>query len=470
MIPCIFSQFALNCKLIKGCIDGPNDLFTAVIDALATYLKGNRTLATMKMTASKVRDLPAPDPSGRQTLYWSEGTATPGLGILVSGVSATKSWVCQGNLPSGKARRITLGPVAVLSVEEAWAEAKPKLAAILQGRDPKMTVPQRQLAHMTVAEVLETYLASNSNLRPATVRLYRSASKHLGDLLDRAMRDISTEQVERQFRGIEHDVVARRDQGQTRGGVDVTGKATANFTLRLFGSMWEFQAERDKGLGDNPVRGRRFQRQWHNLDSRTRIIPADRLPEFYTAARHLPSDIQRDLVLLDLFTGLREGEAAGLRWDEVDLVNRMLHLPEGRMKGKRALDLPMSDLLHQILVIRRSIGREGQFVFPGYGKSAYCQSFGYALGQISKSTGITVSPHDLRRTYASIAASCPIPPIALKMLIAHSTGSDVTSGYIQLSTEQLREAAQAVADRFKVLCQIETPTGENVAQFSLAGG
>ena len=264
-------------------------------------------MPTMKFTKGSVEDLPAPDPSGKQTLYWAEGNTTPGLGILVSGVSKkTKSWVCQGNLPNGKARRITLGPVAVLSIEQAWEEAKPKLAALLQGRDPKLTVPQRQLAGMTVAEILEDYLKDNSNLRPATIRMYRFSSKHLGPLLTRGMRDISAEMVEQRFRAIEQDVAARRAAGKIRGGVNVAGKATANGAVRLLASLWEYQAERDDKLAPCPVRGRRFQKQWHNLERRTRLIPSDRLGDFYAAARRLPSDIQRDLVLIGLFTGLRD--------------------------------------------------------------------------------------------------------------------------------------------------------------------
>jgi integrase len=426
---------------------------------------------TMKMTPGKVAALPAPDPSGKQTIYWAEGTTTPGLGILVSGISPSKSWVCQGNLPNGKSRRITLGPVAVLSIDGAYKEARPKLAAMLQGRDPKLTVSQRQLASMTVAEVLDDYLTANSNLRSTTIRMYRKSAQHLGPLLNRTMREISADQVDRQFRMITSIVAARRERGEIKGGVNVTGKAIANCAARLFGSLWEFQAERDNGLdenGKNPVRGRRFEKQWHKLDRRNRMIPTDRLADFYKEARHLPSDIQRDLVLFGLFSGMREREAAGLRWDEVDLTNRLLHLPEGRMKGKKALKLPMSDLVHQILLARRTIGREGSFVFPGYGKSGHCESFTYALSQIGDVTGIKVSPHDLRRTYASVAATCSIPPIALKMLIAHSTGSDVTDGYTILTPEQLRDAAQVVANRFGDLCGIVTPTGENVAQFSLA--
>src|SRR4051812_16800033 len=107
-------------------------------------------MPTLKLIKRAIETLPAPDPSGKQTLYWAEGNATPGLGILVSGVSSAKSWVAQGTI-NGKARRITLGPVSVLSVEEAWEAAKPKLAALLSGKDPRQTVSQRQLSAMTVA-------------------------------------------------------------------------------------------------------------------------------------------------------------------------------------------------------------------------------------------------------------------------------------------------------------------------------
>jgi integrase len=204
---------------------------------------------------------------------------------------------------------------------------------------------------MTVAEVFENYLETASNLRPTTVRNHRATAKHFGLLLNREMRSITPEEFDRQFRTITSIIADRAAQGKIKGGVNVTGKATANNMARLFGTLWEFQAERDNGLGRNPVAGRRFKKQWHDLARRTRHVPTERLPEFYNAARHLPSDIQRDVVLLGLWTGMREEEVSGLRWCEVDLVNRMLRLPEGRMKGKKAFDLPMSDLVHQILVI-----------------------------------------------------------------------------------------------------------------------
>ena len=60
-------------------------------------------------------------------------------------------------------------------------------------------------------------------------------------------------------------------------------------------------------------------------------------------------------------------------------------------------------------------------MFPGHGSaSGHCESFTWACAQIGYVTGVKVSPHDLRRTYASMAGTSNIPPIALKLLIAHS--------------------------------------------------
>src|SRR5262249_31440862 len=160
----------------------------------------------------------------------------------------------------------------------------------------------------------------------------------------------------------------------------------------------------------------------HRLERRTRHVPTERLPDFYEAARHLPSDIQRDVVLLGLYAGLRDKNVVGLHWKrDVDLQGRMLHFPAAVMKNRKPFNLPMSDLVYNLLVTRRAIGREGEHVFFGYGRSGHCESFNFALRQMRERTGIQVSPHDLRRTYASIAATFAIPPIALKMLISHST-------------------------------------------------
>jgi integrase len=83
---------------------------------------------------------------------------------------------------------------------------------------------------------------------------------------------------------------------------------------------------------------------------------------------------------------------------------------------------------------------------------------------VAAATGIRVSAHDLRRTYLTIAESADISPLALKALVNHSLGGGITERYVQIKTERLREPAQRVCDKLKVLCGITAPAGENVAQ------
>jgi hypothetical protein len=47
-----------------------------------------------------------------------------------------------------------------------------------------------------------------------------------------------------------------------------------------------------------------------------------------------------------------------------------------------------------------------------------------------------------------------LPPLALKALVNHALGGDVTAGYVTMTTERLRGPARRLADRMKELCGI----------------
>ncbi len=61
-------------------------------------------------------------------------------------------------------------------------------------------------------------------------------------------------------------------------------------------------------------------------------------------------------------------------------------------------------------------------------------------------SGITFSCHDLRRTFITIAESLDIPHYALKRLINHTDGGDVTAGFIVTEVERLRAPTERITD------------------------
>ena len=205
------------------------------------------------------------------------------------------------------------------------------------------------------------------------------------------------------------------------------------------------------------------------------MVKPGEMAKFYKAVRAHPNKVAADYITLVLFTGLRRREAAALTWSEVDFGEKVIRLPSARTKASRPLDLPMSDVVFRLLSERRKLGQaSGGWVFPSSGKSGHIAEPRYALDDIAKATGkaeaadttdatgaseasdtveavsIDVSVHDLRRTFITIAESCDISAFALKGLVNHSLGGDVTAGYIVGGVERLRGPMQTVTDRLKV--------------------
>ena len=74
---------------------------------------------------------------------------------------------------------------------------------------------------------------------------------------------------------------------------------------------------------------------------------------------------------------------------------------------------------------------------------------------MAEETGIVVSAHDLRRDFITAAESADISFLAMKALVDHALGADVTAGYVQMTTERLREPMQRVCNQLKAWCQTE---------------
>jgi integrase len=250
----------------------------------------------------------------------------------------------------------------------------------------------------------------------------------------------------------------------SKGGAS-NGEVTANVAMRIFRALYSFAADRSDDMPPNPVR--RLKRQWYKETRRERIVPEERMTEFYNAVCALENLVQRDYLVMLMFTGMRRSECASLRWDDVNLDKRSFRVQGDKTKNGVRLELPMSDVVHDMLVARRALGiAGGGFVFPSRG--GCIASTAEPLKAIYKATGIQISAHDLRRGFITIAESTNISPTALKALVNHSLGSDVTEGYVMMRLKRLEEPVQLVADRIKALCGIESVAGGNVTRLERA--
>jgi len=90
-------------------------------------------------------------------------------------------------------------------------------------------------------------------------------------------------------------------------------------------------------------------------------------------------------------------------------------------------------------------------VFPGNGKDGKFTEPRQQVAKVVEKSEVAFMLHDLRRLFITTAESLDIPTYAVKMLVNHSTGSDVTGGYIIPDVERLRKPMQKIEDKILVM-------------------
>ncbi|MDX8494978.1 tyrosine-type recombinase/integrase [Mesorhizobium sp. VK22B] len=425
-----------------------------------------------KLNQKVVDGLKAPDPSGKQKLYWDGDT--PGLAVQVSGSSFDKRYVVRVKTKDLEQVNVVLGKCALLSYEKARADALKLLAEITEGKIPKkryrigdkrndtpdnMTLRQALAVHLAAGK--RTKAARGKAFSPQTVEQYNTVLRlYLPDWADRPIASLTKDMCRARL----------RELGTTK------SHSIANLALKLVSTVHGSAREVVPGLVENPIDGL----IWYPEDQRTRTLQAKEMPGFYRAIMNIQDEVARDWFRLILYTGLRREESSSLRWSDISFEDRTITIPADRNKGKRIFMLPMSRQVEAILKNRWAKRLQARmildtkdtfrydFVFgrtgAGGNKTGHITSAETYLASVEKETGLHRSPHDFRRVFATACAKAGVNFSDLKCLMNHSRKGDVTMGYIIPDDDDIRIAAQRVADKMDELCKGRpAPANSNVA-------
>lgn len=388
----------------------------------------------MHLTKTEV-DRIEPPRSGQQ-FYRDSLVVGFALRVTASGV---KSFVVEKRI-GGKVRRKTLGRYGVLTVVQARRQAQAFLGQVASGVDPIDQARDKKARAVTLSQVFEAYLATRKGLKPNTVFDYQ-----------RNMREAFPDWQDRALASITKDAVARRHRK-----LGEKSPARANNAMRVLRALFNFaryqyeDADGHSLFPENPVSRLSHTRAWYPVGRRRTVITATQLRPWYVALQTLRGPDAEgydrtvgDFLLLLLLTGLRRSEAMALQWSDVDLQAQTLTVPE--TKNGEPLTLPLSDMLMEILDARQAL-TEGPWVFPGRGESGHLVEPRPQMRKITQASGVTFTLHDLRRTFITVAESLDIPVYAIKRLVNHKLGSDVTAGYVVITVDRLREPMQRITN------------------------
>ncbi|WP_224984043.1 tyrosine-type recombinase/integrase [Geomonas agri] len=160
--------------------------------------------------------------------------------------------------------------------------------------------------------------------------------------------------------------------------------------------------------------------------------------------------ITQDAYRFCLYHGLRNREAAGLRWEFVDFGNETLTLPETKTK---ILHVPLSRQSLAILQRRQTENPKGNpFVFPSLYANNKSKTGHVALKAdlLQFRTGLKLTVHGLRRSFITIGKKLHFHEEADR-LTNHADGSVTGKHYDGREVDDLRGPLQAIANEIERL-------------------
>ncbi|NOQ76191.1 MAG: DUF4102 domain-containing protein [Methylococcaceae bacterium] len=374
-----------------------------------------------QFTQARIRDLPEPE-KGRVDYH---DLKVPRLTCRVSSTGNKSFVVLKWN---GKTmQRVTVGKYPTTSVSEAQNKAREILTAINNGIDPTAEKRKKELASTVLVDVLEQYL-DERDLKPYTIKDYRYKLK-LGfeAWLKKPVNEITEGMVLKRHKEISQQ----------------KGKTTANTTMRVLRLTLNY-AHAIGMVGDNPTSILSKARLWHKNNRKDRVIPNDQLKAWHEAVENLPNYKAQVYMLMMVYMGFRSTEALTMEWSHVSLKAKTITLIDTKNSTNHMLPIP--EVLISYIETLHELSGTSKWVFPGDNTDKPMWLPKKPIDAVIQASGVEFSPHDCRRTFATIAEAVSLPMSMIKRLMNHVTTNDVTGGYIITEEATLRDAINKVAD------------------------
>ena len=388
----------------------------------------------------------------REKEYFAWCGALPGFGARIY-PSGRKIFIAQVRIGRSQ-RRIKIGPFGAFTVEQARERAAAVIRAAGDGRDPQREKRELRTA-LTVEELCSQYM--DAARRGLVMTRFREAkrsttievdagrvARHIVPLIGRIpARELGRVDVQHMADGIAAGKTVSVIKTKPRGRAVVTGGAgTAARAVGLLGGIFSWAQKR--GLvpeGVNPAHGVEIMRG----KARDRVLSTEELKTLgaVLSSREIKNTPAVNLVRLIALTGLRLGEASALKWLEIDEIGQCLRL-ESTKTGRSTRPIGKVAMYHLSSIPRT----DREWVFPRTDGQSGRADLKKPVAELFGAAGLgDARSHDLRRTFASVAADLGFGDATIAELLGHARRGVTERHYVRRSDPVLIAASDEIAAR-----------------------
>jgi integrase len=362
------------------------------------------------------------------TFLWDE--QVPGFGVRCR--RGQKTYVLQYRVLGGRGsrqRRVTLGRVGTITLEDARVLAQEYLRGVRYGHDPA-GARQAMRAAPRVEDLAERYLREHADVKKKA----SSARMDHVNMRRHVLPALGTLRVE---------TLTRADVARLHHGMRETPGA-ANRVLALLSKMCALAEQWGwREPSSNPVKGT----QRYPERARERHLAEAELGRLGAVLRQ--AELERTespsviaMVRLLLMTGARRGEVLGLRWERIDWQRGQVRLADSKTGPKT---LYLSEAAQAVLAhLPRLEGNP--WCLPGRVQGRPLANPQKPWKRLRTQAALEdVRLHDLRHTYAAVAARGGLSLPMIGALLGHQE-AQTTQRYAHLVGHPVQAAAEQVGE------------------------
>ena len=347
-----------------------------------------------------------------KTRRWNYGFGT----VFIRKTKRGKDrWCINFRGPRGERRREVIKDAQ--SRGEAVVVLQQRVGEVFDGKYH----PARKSPPVTFIRLAEMYLEDYAKANKRSWKSDRSYLKAMKEYFGaRPVDEITAFDMEK--------YKARRLEGGVK-------KSTVNRCLAILRRMFNLAIAWGHMKG-NPMKGIRLFSEKDNLKERI-LTPEEEVRLLETCAPHL-----REIIVLAVNSGLRRGEALGLRWQDIDFDNRILKVERSKSGKQRFIE--MNSAIVELLRQRRmkNPGPGHVFLNPKTGKAFVEVKTGFTAA--CRRAGIKgLRFHDLRHTFATRLIEAGIDIVTIRDLLGHSSVR-LTERYTHSKSELKHRAVEAL--------------------------
>lgn len=375
-------------------------------------------------------------PFAEEKQYKVRDSELPGFFVLIG--KRRKSFMAQGEFWRDGVREFTaqvkLGELGDMTTREARGKAKEALGAISRGQRPG-EAPKIKAGSITLREAWERYRDAHMKRKgrsAGTIENYRDHMERLlKDWLDKPLARLARQPalvVER------HDEITKQN-----------GPYIGNGSMRSLRAVYNHALKSNTDLpAVNPVSAI----DWNNEHRRKTGMGPNEISAWLRELYAMENPLRREFHLLTLFSGSRPTALKNVRIGDINLQQRVIHIPRPKGGEEKAFDIPMSRPMIRCIV--RAI-RWGRMMYPDQAKTWLFPAdseAGHLVEHKEERDVLSKWGNDLRQSYRTLSQAVGISELDIHLLMNHSLPG-VNAGYItrdRLLRDHLRQQQQRISE------------------------